>query len=200
MTLDELQNLTMADINNMSTDELQSALKYGKKILINRYKTQKKIIGSVAPVFKENNPYNIRTTNLTRNQTVNRLVSTIQRTKAKTTTIQGFKSWRKKQNKLFDKTKGTEPVIAKGTGKPQKNELTEKDYKKIWDMYDRVQQLHPKLIYVIDYKKVIEKITEYVKTHERVSLGNIDKVLKKLALEDSETSAYYAQEEWDNML
>ena len=192
MKLDELQNITMADINNMSTDDIQCALKYGKKILVNRYKTQKKIIGTVAPVFKENIPYNIRTTNLTRNQTVSRLVSTIQQTKAKTTTVQGFKSWRKKQNKLFDKTKGT--------GKPQKNELTEKDYKKIWDMYNRVEELHPALTSVIDYKKVVETITEYVKNHERVSLGNIDKTLKNLAAEDSETSSYYAQEEWDNML
>ena len=191
MNLDTLQNLTMDDINRMSTSELQSALQYGKKVLVTRYKTQKTKIGSVAPVFQgKGSPYRLRTTNLTRNQMVSRLVSTVQKTKAPTTTVTGYKKWRKKQEKVF----------APKTEQGAKTELTEKDYKKIWDAYDRLKQIHPALTQIIDYKKIIKTISQYVMEHKRIEFKNIDKVVQNLAMQDSDTSRYYAEEEWNNLL
>ena len=188
MTLDYLQNLTMADIDNMSQAELKSALQYGKKILINRYKKQKAVFGDVAPVFKgekgKNSPYRIKTTNLTRDQMVNRLIRVQTRTKATTTTISGYKHWRKTQARLFNERK----------------ELTEEEYKTIYDAYDRLKQLNPSLFQTIDYNKIIKRITSYVDKHIRISEKNIFKDIKKLAEEDNPLSKAYAENEWQDLV
>mgnify|MGYP003291039888 CR=1 FL=1 len=182
MKLQDIQNLTISDIDKMSRSELESILKYQKRILMNRYKSQKSS-GEVAPVFKgSNNPYRLKTTNLSKNQQVAQFKKMSRLTTAKTTTLSGYKSWKKKQTKVF------------------KTELTQKQSKKVWDLYDRLQEVHPALTSIIDYKKIIKQITSIVENKKRVTFDMVDKTMKKLAETQDENSMYYAQEEWENLV
>ena len=206
MTLDTLQSLTMDDINNMSMDELHSALKYGKRILVTRYNRQKKYLGGdVAPVFSdEKNPYLIETEGLTRQQTVNRLKKVIQTTEAKTTTVTGYKSWRRKQERIF----GTPESKRKKTPFV-KERLTEEDYKTIWDIYDKLEQEMPSLTEKIHYQKVVNIITEYTRTHKRITKTTVTKAIRKYAIEvfkkqyldkGDEKAQYFAEQEWNDLI
>lgn len=184
MTLDSLQGLTMDQINNMSTKEIETALKYGKSILMRRYKNQKKKLGETAPVFKgKNNPYRLKTTKLTRNQAVARLVKTVSLTKAQTTTVTGYKKWKKKNQILTD----------------AKTETSKADLKKIWDFADRIDEINPSLRNIVDYKKILSTITQVVNNHKRVTRDMINKAMRKMLEKEDSSTAYYEQNEWNDI-
>ena len=179
----ELNNLTMDDIDSMSTKQVQDALRDTRRVLVDRYKSQKADMGFTAPIYKskKNNPYRMKIEGLTEKRAKNDLIHYLDLMGKQTTTPEGYREWYKKQNAIYN------------IGGMDKKKLD-----KIWELSDRIDQLHPALRSVVSYIKIMDTIIDMVENKNYVSITMVDKAMKNLAMNDSDASAYYAEQEWDD--
>ena len=184
MTLNEIQNLTGPDLDRLSKTELQKIVQYNKQVLIKRYKAQKSKMGEVAPIYKDKgNPYRIKTTNLTRNKLIEAVKTTTSTTKAQTSTVSGFKQWIKHQEKALGE-----------------KYLTEKQLKKIWDLYDKLEELHPDLFSKVAYKKILKQITDIVTKNKYVGYKAVEKKIKEYTASQSAELKEWVNKNWEGIV
>lgn len=182
MKLKEITELTVQDISRMSTAELEAVLRTGKQILLRRQRRQK-AAKAVAPIWKQHtSPYRMKTKGLTRNEAVAALIEQRQLLTSPTTTMKGQAKWNRRVSSALTGVRGAD-------------NLSDKQLTKIFTLYGRIQEMHPGLLYKIDYREVLKTITESVTEHPRRRLESVDKLIKK-ALEETE-GVEYSDEEWE---
>ena len=141
-------------------------------------------MGEVAPIYKDKgNPYRIKTTSLTRNKLIEAVKKTTSTTKAQTSTVSGFKTWIKHQEKALGE-----------------KHLTEKQLKKIWDLYDKLEELHPDLFAKISYKEVVKQITETVRKNKYVGYKGIEKKVKEYTASQSAELKEWVNKHWEGIV
>lgn len=184
MKIDDITKLTTADINKLTLPELESILGTGKKVLLQRQRRQK-AAGIKSPIWKQHTtPYKMKTKGLTRNEAVAALTEQRQLLTSQTTTMTGFRKWNQRVSNALEGVKGAD-------------QLSEKQLSKIFDLYGKIQEMHPSLLYKIDYREVLKTITESVEEHPRRKLNTVDQIVKE-ALEKYEDTSY-SDEEWENI-
>lgn len=191
MTIKQMQSLTYNDIQKMSQQELQSYLKYGKGVLMGRYQKQKEA-GEIAPVFKDtrnkqgkyttrNSPYRIQTKVQNVNAMRGQLTNVIRQLNNKTTINKNYEAWKRKQEKTFN--------ISATTSDTRR--------KKIWDMFDKIEQEHPALRSIVDYKAIVEQINSIIEDNPYASYKNIDKNIRDWFLEEQNE---YNKNDWGDVI
>ena len=126
----------------------------------------------------------MKTKGLTRNEAVAALTEQRQLLTSPTTTMKGYSKWNLRVSNALAGVRGAE-------------KLNDKQLKKVFDIYGKVQEMHPSLLYKIDYKEVLKTISESVQEHPRRKLETVDKLIQK-ALEKTE-GVEYTDEEWENI-
>lgn len=178
----ELKNLTGSDIDAMTPQQVENALRDTRKLLVDRYQSQKKDLGFTAPIYKskKNNPYQMKITGLTEKRAKASLEHYIDLLSAKTTTTAGYTEWFRKQDAIY-----------------KIGEFDKKKLDKIWELSDRIDQAHPSMRNVLTYTTIMETIIDMVENKNYVSFPMVEKALNKLLLAGDEAQQYYAEnEDW----
>lgn len=183
MKIEKIMNIDLADLSGLTDAELAPMLRHGKDVLIQRYKRQKTKMGKVSPYFKQHNPYRLRTTNLTHNEMVNQLKQIKRGLAAQTTTVKGYKLQQHRIQKAI-----------------KSGELNAKQENKLYDAYNKILELNPALTQLAGSQDLLDKISEYIENHQRISIKNIDEYLRKWAQKSGdEFLEYYEQNEWQSI-
>ena len=159
-----LKSLSGRDIYNMSDKEIKTLAKAGKQILMERYEKQKTTTG-VAPIWRGNNPYKMKTVKSGRESDIRTLMREIQLLSDKTTTTRGYQTWLNRQMNFLDV-----------------GELSESQIKKIWDAYDKINEEYKGFKYAIDYHTIVRTIASMVQANSRVSFKNIERAMSSLSI------------------
>lgn len=167
MKISDIENLSTQDISKLTKSDAIAILKKEKQVLLRRSKTLRSKNLHPAELQGENQSRKIKTTNLNRNQAISEVIRTTKILKSKTTTVTGYRKYIKRQTKLL-------------TGQTKKL-LSEKTLNKVYEIYNKINEIHPNAQKIADYKSILKDISTNVKKYklEKDILKAVEKTIQQ---------------------